>query len=216
MEPNLPDTANQFRSDLLSWAESNLRDYPWRSPERSLYEVFVAEFFLTQTPADNVARVYPNFLDRFPSLRHIRGSNLEDLEETIKPLGFQSMRSEALLQIAAEYDELPCEPNEMVDLPRVGPYVANTTLSVACNRALPILDRNVERIYRRVFNDHFSEGENTKMEFVTQMLPDEGTVARSYNLALVDFGALVCEKRKPRCDICFATDYCDYYESEVS
>jgi A/G-specific adenine glycosylase len=54
------------------------------------------------------------------------------------------------------------------------------------------------------------------MEFAAKMLPDDGTVARSYNLALVDFGALVCEKRQPQCEICFAADYCDYYETEVS
>jgi A/G-specific adenine glycosylase len=35
--------------------------------------VFVAEFFLTQTPADNVATVYPGFIERFPTLDAIAG-----------------------------------------------------------------------------------------------------------------------------------------------
>lgn len=47
----------QFREGLLEWADENLREFPWRDPNASLYEVFVAEFFLTQTPAENVARV---------------------------------------------------------------------------------------------------------------------------------------------------------------
>jgi len=58
-------TANEqrFRELLLDWGVGNTREYPWRETSRSLYEVFVAEFFLTQTPADNVASVYPQFTE---------------------------------------------------------------------------------------------------------------------------------------------------------
>jgi len=45
--------------------EENRREYPWRESNRTLYEVFAAEFFLTQTPADNVAAVYPSFHKHF-------------------------------------------------------------------------------------------------------------------------------------------------------
>jgi hypothetical protein len=58
----------QFRSALLGWVEENLRDFAWRKTDRSLYKVFVAEFFLTQTPAEDVADVYPKFLERFQDL----------------------------------------------------------------------------------------------------------------------------------------------------
>jgi len=58
----LPETAEEFRVSLFRWVSENAREYPWREQERSRYEVFVAEFFLTQTPADNVADVYPIFI----------------------------------------------------------------------------------------------------------------------------------------------------------
>ncbi len=61
----------RFRSTLLEWAEENLGDFPWREPDRYLYEVFVAEFFLTQTPASNLESVYLEFLDRYPTLNAI-------------------------------------------------------------------------------------------------------------------------------------------------
>lgn len=215
MVQGLTETADRFRSDLLIWSEDNLRDYPWRENKRSLYEVFVAELFLTQTPSDNVARVYPDFLERFPTLGVVHEASVDDLREAIEPLGFQCLRAEALSKISAEYADLPEDPEKMIELTRVGPYVTNATLCIAFERALPILDRNVERVYRRVFGDSFPEIESNQIEFVSKMLPQDGTVARTYNLALVDFGALVCTKRGPQCERCFARDYCTYYGQEV-
>jgi len=215
MTTEMPKAAERFRSDLLSWAEDRLREYPWRHPSRNLYEVFIAEFFLTQTPADNVARVYPDFLDKFPDLHQVDNSTVAELEEAIEPLGFQRMRAEALSEIASEYADLPNEPGALEELTRVGPYVANATVCIAGSRALPILDRNVKRVYKRVFDDHFPDDTGQQLEFVSQMLPNDGATARTYNLALLDYGALVCTKRDPECERCFAPGYCDYYRTEV-
>jgi len=215
MTTEMPKAAERFRSDLLSWAEDHLREYSWRNPSRKLYEVFIAEFFLTQTPADNVARVYPDFLDKFPDLHQVDNSTVAELEEAIEPLGFQHIRAEALSKIASEYADLPNEPEVLEELNRVGPYVANATVCIARSRALPILDRNVKRVYKRVFGDRFPDCEGQQLEFVSRMLPKDGSIARTYNLALVDFGALVCTKRDPECERCFASGYCDYYRTEV-
>jgi A/G-specific adenine glycosylase len=57
----LSEAERRFRRNLLEWEQENRREYTWRESNRTLYEVFVAEFFLTQTPADNVATVYPTF-----------------------------------------------------------------------------------------------------------------------------------------------------------
>lgn len=213
MPATSPAYADTFRDDLLSWGSENYRSYPWRDPSRSLYQVFIAEFFLTQTPADNVADVYPTFLERFPSLRAIDEADRQEVRETIEPLGFHRMRTDALKSIAEKYDSLPRERDELVALPRVGPYVADATLCFALERALPILDRNVVRVYDRVFGSAFPERESQQHAFAAELLPEDGAEARRYNLALLDLGATICGKLEPKCEQCFATDYCTYYES---
>lgn len=60
------DRQARFRSALLNWGQEHQRGLPWRERNRSFHEVFVAEFLLTQTPAENVATVYPRFVDQFP------------------------------------------------------------------------------------------------------------------------------------------------------
>jgi A/G-specific adenine glycosylase len=198
----------------LAWAEENLRSFPWRSPGASLYEVFVAEFFLTQTPAENVAEVYPEFLERFPSLGAIRDTPESELVAIIEPLGFHNMRAEALKRIGTEYESLPETSEALQDLPRVGPYVANASLCFALERPLPILDRNVVRVYERAFGDGFPSKEREQVEFAERVLPESGAEARTYNLALLDFGAEVCRKSDPQCDGCFASPSCVYAASE--
>lgn len=108
--------------------ERNRREFPWCESNQSFYEVFVAEFFLTQTPADNVDSVYPEFLRQFPDLEAIRPFSEAELKQTIEPLGFHNIRSDALKEIADDFQTLPRDPDRPIDLPCVGRYVANTTV----------------------------------------------------------------------------------------
>jgi A/G-specific adenine glycosylase len=204
----ISDSAERFRAGLLDWAEDGLREFPWRDPDVSLYEVFVAEFFLTQTPAENVARVYPVFLDRFPSLTAIGDADEEALRSTIEPIGFHNMRAEALARIGAENDALPRTVDGLEALERIGPYVANATLCFAFDRPLPIVDRNVDRVYGRVLGEEWPDGTTAQWEVAAQLVPEEAP--KRYNLALLDFGAAVC-RPDPRCKSCFATNHCEYY-----
>lgn len=199
---------SRFREDLLVWADDNLRQFPWRDPDKSLYQVFVAEFFLTQTPAGNVAEVYPDFVERFSSLPDIEETSEEELVESITPLGFQNMRAEALKAIASENSSLPTDVGGLRNLPRVGSYVANATLCFASDEPLPILDRNVERIYERVFGDEWPRTPSENEDVARELLPAERV--RTYNLALLDFGSEVCAS-EPQCSDCFAKEYCSYY-----
>lgn len=204
---------DRFRSDLLEWGDENVRSFPWRDPDTSFYEVFVAELFLTQTPADNVAAVYPTFLERFPDLAAIRESSTEELLDVIRPLGFQNQRAKTFEILAASYDEIPQKKTELKSVHGIGPYVANATRCFALGDPLPIVDRNVDRVYGRVFEVEYPDTKAARLTFADDLLPSDR--AKEYNLALLDFGALIC-KPSPNCEECFAPAYCDYYRRAVA
>jgi len=199
----------RFRSDLLAWGAENARYFPWRESDASLYEVFIAEFFLTQTPASNVAKVYPSFVEHFPTLDSLRDASEDDLVEIIRPLGFYNQRAEALVEIADTIDTLPTDPSELRELPHVGTYVAEATLCFAEGEPYPIVDKNVRRVYGRIFSDEWPDSTSEQRDFARHLLPERE--ARSYNMALLDFGALVCTPQSPDCDYCYASNYCTYY-----
>lgn len=201
----------QFRHDLLEWSQEYTRDFPWRTDDTPLYDVFIAEFFLTQTPAENVAAVYPEFLSQFPDLDAIATASMGELEQVIEPLGFQNMRAAAMKEIASEYGELPSTVNELLKLERVGPYVANATICFTFESPKPIMDRNVDRIYRRLLGDDWPDTDSSQWEMAAEIVPED--TPKQYNLGLLDFGASICTP-DPNCEECFASEYCSFYQRQ--
>lgn len=204
----------RFSHDLLAWSDEELREFPWRLPEATFYEVLVAEFFLARTRAGVVERVYPQFLERFPDFESLVEATEEEIAEVIEPMGLQNRRARALKEMARtlEGQEVPKTRDGLLDLPRVGPYAANATLCFADNRPLPIIDTNVERIFERVLGDEWPIDRDEQLDLLEDLLP--ANRARQFNLALLDFGALVCKAQSPRCEECFANNYCRYYDRE--
>lgn len=206
---------DEFREELLGWYEANGRSFPWRDDDASFYEVFISEMFLRRTRADVVESFLPEFFAEYPDMDSLRQAKVEELAEIIRPMGLQNTRSKGLIELAEvlEGEDLPTESEELLELPQVGPYVANATLCFAMEEQTPIVDRNVDRIYRRLLGEQW-EGlpETERWELADELLP-QGK-ARSYNLALLDFAAMVCTASDPDCESCFASGYCSYYRSE--
>ena len=209
---SLENDAKRFRENLLRWVDKNERSFLWREPDASFYEVFMSEMFLRRTRSDVVESFIPEFLNQYPDVPALREADLEELAEVIRPMGLQNKRASGLIDLAEELegDSLPTELDTLLQLPQVGPYVANATLCFALDEQRPIIDRNIDRIYGRIFGEDWTKmTEDEQWEFASLILPDGR--ARSYNLALLDFGAAICTAPKPQCPECFAMEYCNYY-----
>lgn len=195
----------------MEWTDVNMRDFSWRDDEISFYEVFIAEFFLARTRADVVEGVYPEFLSKFPDFESIASASNEEIIDVIEPMGLQNRRADALKRIAERVGDegLPRDEELLLELPRVGQYATNATLCFAENESKPIVDTNIDRIFGRILRDEWPEHRDEQIELLDALVPSEE--ARLYNLGLLDFGALVCTARSPRCEECFARDYCGYY-----
>ena len=87
-----------FRNHLLTWAEQNLRDYPWRRTSNP-YSILVAEFLLQRTDADTVLPIYSTFLTQYPILEKLAIAPVEEIGKLLRPLGLFS-RAERLSQTA--------------------------------------------------------------------------------------------------------------------
>jgi A/G-specific adenine glycosylase len=196
-----------FRDRLMRWSEGRLRSFPWRDPDASRYEVFIAEMFLRRTRAEVVADVLPRFLERYPDLDALRNATEADLAELIRPLGLQQMRARALTEIADLVEELPTAAAELRALPHVGPYVANATVCFADGRPTAIVDRNVDRVYSRYLGDRWRGADPDGQQAIAAAMLDEAA-PRRYNLALLDFAAAVCTARSPACAECVMADRC--------
>jgi len=170
---------------------------------------------LTRTRADQVVPVYEKFFARFPSFEALRSARSGEAYEIFASLGL-NRRARSILELIkalAELEgEIPTNLKELVSLPAVGEYVARAVMCYAFGAPEAPIDTNVIRIISRVFgfsiNDSSRRDEKI-LEFAKSLVPKDKP--REFNLALLDFGALIC-KPKPLCSSCPLNKNCSYYQ----
>lgn len=201
----------EFRTTLLDWSESNLRSFSWRETTDP-YEVLVAEVLLQKTAAEKVDPIYNEVLAIYPTPDTLANADQKRLADIIYSLGLQNQRSEALISIGDEIHEsgVPDTLDGLLELPYVGRYAANATLCFAFGQPRPIVDANVVRVYNRVFGQEFDYRDEEVWSFASDILPVND--AQRFNLAILDFAAIVCTPKVPDCDNCFFTTSCRDYQ----
>jgi A/G-specific adenine glycosylase len=175
---------------LLAWYDRVRRPLPWRST-RDPYALLVSEVMLQQTQALRVVPYYERWLARFPDAPSLAQAPARDVLEEWSGLGYN--RRALALQAAARVVATSGWPEDLTELPGVGPYTAAAVASFAWDRQEAAIDTNVRRVLER------REGRFTR-ERVAQLLPPGRAAA--FNQAMMELGATVCRPRAPRCDAC--------------
>ena len=205
--------AQPFTRKVLAWYARAGRDLPWRRT-RDPYRVLVSEFMLQQTQVSRVREYYPRFLERFPDLESLARAKPRTVREAWDGLGYYA-RARNLHELAQcvtrRHDgTLPDEPEELLELPGVGPYTAGAVASFAYEKPVPAVDTNVARVIRRVFFGK-REARNGKREvwrLASVLVPKNGKRAWRFNQAVMELGALICVARKPKCPECPVRPVC--------
>lgn len=205
-----------FISKLFLWFKTNKRDFPWRRT-KDPYQILIAEIMLQKTTSKQVDRLFKKFICRFPSLKALANSSVKEVKELIISLGMENKKAEWLVGIAQNVSnklngEIPLRRKDLLELPGVGDYVANAVLILTLNANLPLLDVNIARVLGRIFNikskKHRARTDKKLWKQIGEMIPDGK--AKQFNLGIIDFGALICQSRKPKCNICPMSSLCNY------
>lgn len=206
--------------DLLRWLEGHGRKYPWRATNDP-WKVYLAEILLQRTRGDAVEKIYSDFIQRFPNPEALYEASDEEIREAVHSLGFVNHREKTLKEVGKiftnEFDgEVPDCVKELKKPWRVGDYSARATQMFARGRSMALVDANFARVIGRVFGyemprqPHKSSDVYALLEALT---PDDPDIARSFNLAILDLGSLVCTPDDPDCESCPISAACHYYQS---
>jgi len=168
---------------LLAWFEAHGRDLPSRRT-RDPYAILVSEVMLQQTQVERVVPRYLGWLSRWPTVAALACAAPADVIRAWQGLGYN--RRGLNLHRAAQRIARDGWPDDLTELPGVGPYTAAAIASFAFGRPVLPVDTNVRRVQERT-GHAFS--------------PAAGQ-------ALMDLGATVCLARIPRCDACPLADAC--------
>ncbi len=104
----------------------------------------------------------------------------------------------------------PSTLDAVMELPGIGRSTAGAILAFSAGERHPILDGNVKRVLARYYAiDGAPDEAATLAKF--WKLADENTPANgvaTYTQAIMDLGATVCTRAKPRCEECPIADDC--------
>ncbi|MBU0729685.1 MAG: A/G-specific adenine glycosylase [Proteobacteria bacterium] len=206
----------QFQTDLLAWFKQQSRDLPWRKTYTP-YHIWLSEIMLQQTQMDRVVTYFNKWIKRFPDIPSLANGSEEEILKLWEGLGYYSrarnLRKTAIILVDNYAGTIPDTHHELLKLPGIGRYTAGAIMSLAFNREYPIVDANVERVFSRIFNIDTPIKDKENLSFIwdkaTKLIP-RGK-ARYFNQALMELGALVCNKN-PLCVTCPASKNCRSYE----
>jgi A/G-specific adenine glycosylase len=166
-----------MKVQLLAWYSQHGRSLPWRST-RDPYAILVSEVMLQQTQVERVVPRWHAWLERWPTVDALAAAPVADAIREWQGLGYN--RRAVNLHRAARIVSLQGWPDDLTELPGIGPYTAAAVGNFAFGRDVLPVDTNVRRVQERT-------GE-----------PFDSACAQ----ALFDLGATVCLARIPRCDMC--------------
>lgn len=202
---------------LLEWLSVNGRKYPWRYTTDP-WQIYATEILLQRTRSDAVAEIFDPFFAEFPVPDAILDADEAVIRDLVHPLGFVNHRVRTLRE-AAELCVMDCNGQVPADLEalqqpwRVGPYTARACLLFAFQEPMALVDANTARITERVFEYPMPEQPHKSADvyrFLDALVPSEPALARAFNLALLDLGALRCTSSNPDCSHCPLQSSCRY------
>lgn len=176
-----------MKAALLAWYGRVGRDLPWRHT-RDPYAILVSEIMLQQTQVDRVVPRWVEWLERWPTAEALAAAPVADVIRAWQGLGYN--RRGLALHRAAQRIADSGWPDDLTELPGVGPYTAAAVRNFALGEDVLPMDVNLERIFARV-------GPEVAATF-------DGECGQ----ALMDLGATVCLARVPRCDACPLAERC--------
>ena len=219
---------------LLNWYKTHRRELPWRAPLGQFpnpYHVWLSEIMLQQTTVATVKGYFDRFISRWPTVQDLAAANQETVLEEWAGLGYYARARnlhKCAQSIAANHGGIfPHTPQELIALPGIGDYSANSIAAIAFNAHSNVVDGNIERIISRLYriDTPLPAAKKIIKALNASLSPSakdiisnsnsnsqNGLIAGDYAQGLMDVGANICRPKSPDCTHCPLASFCEAYK----
>jgi len=209
-------------SAIIAWQKKHGRhDLPWQNTTDP-YAIWVSEIMLQQTQVTAVIGYYANFMARFPNIQTLANAEQEEVLQHWSGLGYYSrarnLHNAAQIIVDDFAGEFPQAFDDITSLPGIGRSTAAAISTFALDKPQPILDGNVKRVFARYFCIEGWTGTPAIQKQLWKIAEKENPNANNknhdaiaYTQGLMDLGATVCTRSKPKCDTCPLHKSCKAY-----
>ena len=188
---------------------------PWREPDCSAWGVFLSEVMSQQTPLARVEPAWREWMERWPTPADLAAAPPGDAVRAWGRLGYPRralrLHEAATVMVQRHGGLVPSTPEELLALPGVGAYTAAAVSCFAFGIPEVVVDTNVRRVLARTLEGKaFPNPTLNRAEalLAAEAMPADPATANTWNVAVMELGALVCVARGPRCDECPVADLC--------
>jgi len=172
---------------------------------------------LQQTQVKTVIPYFNKFTKKYTTLESFSKIDENQILKLWEGLGYYRRAKNLLASskiLVNEYNsKLPNTVDEIKKLPGIGDYTANALIGFIYNHPTVAVDGNVKRVFSRYLNREESNLDfkklislNKKNLFITGRNSD-------FVEGLMEFGALICKPKDPKCVHCCLKKSCKYLRS---
>jgi len=207
----LSSNSENFSERVLAWFDSHGRkDLPWQQ-NISPYRVWISEIMLQQTQVNTVIPYYLKFMESFPDVMALANADQDEVLKHWSGLGYYARARnlhKAPQTIRDNYaGKFPENIEQVIELSGIGRSTAGAILSIACQQSHAILDGNVKRVLARYFAIEGWPGKAAVQKqlwhHAEALLPAHRLKRTAdYTQAMMDLGATICTRAKPKCVSC--------------
>jgi A/G-specific adenine glycosylase len=205
---------------ILAWYDNSKRDLPWRVSKKSpkkLYYRILSEFMLQQTQVKTVIPYFYRFIKKFRTLKALSKSSEKQILKLWEGLGYyrraRNLLASSKLLVKKYNSKLPNTIDEVKKLPGVGEYTANALLGLIYNQPKIAIDGNVKRVFARLINKKKERINFEKLILLNKKKLFSTNRNADFVEALMEFGALICKPKDPKCSVCCLNKSCKYLKS---
>jgi A/G-specific adenine glycosylase len=206
-------TIPEFSKILLDWFDENQRTLPWRG-QTAPYKIWISEIILQQTRVNQGWNYYLRFMDQFPDVKTLGDASLQEVLKVWQGLGYYSrarnLHTAAQQIMQAHHGIFPENYVDIRKLKGIGDYTAAAISSIAFQLPYPAVDGNVLRVITRIFGIYDDVSQPVAVKKITQLCEKmiDKVNPGNFNQALMEFGAIHCTPKNPKCDACPFGTHC--------
>jgi endonuclease-3 len=181
------------------------------------FELLTAVILSAQATDVGVNKATDKLFPVASSAAAIAALGIEGLIPYIKTIGLYQTKAKNVVAMARillekHNGEVPSTREELEELPGVGRKTANVVLNTLFHQPTMAVDTHIFRLANRL---GIAKGKDVLAveRGLLAVIPDEFMLDAHHWLIL--HGRYICKARKPDCEQCAITQYCDYFHSGV-
>ncbi|SFE27096.1 endonuclease III [Peptostreptococcus sp. D1] len=183
----------------------------------SAFELLIATILSAQCTDVRVNIVTSELFKKYNTPEAFKSLPIKTIENEIKTCGLYKSKAQKIkdtsLMICDEFNgNVPNNLDDLVKLPGVGRKTAGVVLSNAFDVPAIAVDTHVFRVSNRIGIVKENTPEKTEFALMKAIPKDRWT--HSHHL-LIFHGRRICRARKPECEKCNITEYCNFFKSNV-